>query len=102
MSSRASPRVGGPKIPIDRTTISIDAEIRPKTPKKKKKKEKGDILKYFSRLESMDSYILKQLYSLSIYSNVPFSNVPFSKSSLKSRAGDLQGRCHRHGEGRRS
>ena len=40
-------------------------------------KEKGDILKYFSRLESMDSYILKQLtyqlaYSLSIYRNVPF------------------------------
>ena len=32
MSSRASPRVGGPKIPIDRTMISIDAEIRPKTP----------------------------------------------------------------------
>jgi hypothetical protein len=25
-------RVRGPKIPIDRTTISIDAEIRPKTP----------------------------------------------------------------------
>jgi hypothetical protein len=40
--------------------------------------EKGDILKYFSRLESMDSFILKQLtcqiaYSLSICSNLPFS-----------------------------
>src|SRR5271170_552204 len=41
-------------------------------------KEKGDVLKYLSRLESMDSFILTQLtcqiaYSLSIYSNVPFS-----------------------------
>src|SRR5450631_583169 len=45
ISSRASPRVRGPKIPIDSITTSIEAAIKVKTPATPKSRRKKPIRK---------------------------------------------------------